>query len=217
MFRAGSRFRSDGGRTSRVPHQVEVSRSGHRMAGVSGSRSCRRTRRLRSSLRLRRGDQSGIALLVDSLLFGRITWDGDARVDIGTTSSEARRAYGAGHAALALWDLARADSLFAAAVELDPGFGRAQLWLGQARLWAGEPTDRYLRIRRSGTTYFFGWSPDLRTWYETAGTTAATFGFTPTQMGLIVRNDNTGAVQRVAFDFFRYAPSATADFGWGVP
>lgn len=81
----------------------------------------------------------------------------------------------------------------------------------------GDPRDRYVRIRRSGTTYFFGWSPDLRVWYEAAGVTAATFTFTPTQMGLMVRNDATGAIQQASFDFFRYANSATAAFGWGVP
>lgn len=81
----------------------------------------------------------------------------------------------------------------------------------------GDPQDQYVRIRRSSTTYFFGWSPDLRVWYEAAGVTAATFTFTPTHFGLMVRNDATGAVQQAAFDFFRYAASATAVFGWGVP
>lgn len=81
----------------------------------------------------------------------------------------------------------------------------------------GLANDRYLRIRRSGTTYFFGWSADLRCWYEPAGVTAATFGFTPTFFGLMCRNDATGFTQKAAFSFFRYAASATAVFGWGVP
>lgn len=79
----------------------------------------------------------------------------------------------------------------------------------------GEPTDRYVRIRRSGTNYGYAWSPDLRTWYEPVALGA--LSFTPSHMGLMVRNDNTGAVQRASFDFFRYAASATAKFGWGEP
>lgn len=97
----------------------------------------------RVNTRLRRGDETAIALLVDSLMFGRVTWDGETRPGIGTRSSAARRLYGDGHAALAAWDLASADTLFAAAAKQDPGFGRAHLWLGQVRNWAGEPVVRW--------------------------------------------------------------------------
>lgn len=79
----------------------------------------------------------------------------------------------------------------------------------------GLANDRYIRIRRSGTNFSFAWGPDLRTWYKPAATTLP---FTPTFMGLMVRNDDsTGDVQDAAFDFFRYAASTTAVFGWGVP
>jgi tetratricopeptide (TPR) repeat protein len=53
--------------------------------------------------------------------------------DGATRSYPAWRAYGLGHVALAKWDLARAESEFAAAAGADPGFASAQLWLAQTR------------------------------------------------------------------------------------
>lgn len=81
------------------------------------------------------------ALLADSLLFGRVTWDDGPRVHIGTRSYYARRDYGAAHEALQLWDLPRAESLLVSATIHDPAFARGQLWLAQVRNWAGEEPD----------------------------------------------------------------------------
>lgn len=104
------------------------------------------------------------ALLVDSLLFGRVTWDDGARVTLGTRSYHARRDYGTAHAALDLWDLPRAESLFTAAAAHDPHFARAHLWLAQVRNWAGDeprawgtPTERAL----DGSTYLSAYEHQL--------------------------------------------------------
>jgi tetratricopeptide (TPR) repeat protein len=43
--------------------------------------------------------------------------------------------YAQGRRALGQWKLGQADSLFNAALELDPRFGRASLWLAQLRSW----------------------------------------------------------------------------------
>jgi len=53
-----------------------------------------------------------------------------------TTSLPARQAFEAGTSALKDWDLAAADSSFAAAVRFDPGYAQAHLWLALVRIWA---------------------------------------------------------------------------------
>ncbi|HUF12344.1 MAG TPA: protein kinase [Longimicrobiales bacterium] len=99
--------------------------------------------RRRVTLRVPRADPRAAALIIDSLLFGRVTWDGESLPEIGTSSGIARRLYGQAHEALRDWNLAGADSLFGAAAEHDPGFARAHLWLAQTRNWAGEPPVRW--------------------------------------------------------------------------
>jgi tRNA A-37 threonylcarbamoyl transferase component Bud32 len=85
---------------------------------------------------------STMAVLADSLLFHV----GTARRFVesgGTRSLLARQAYLRGHAALTRWDLTSADSEFAAAVEDDPQYTQAHLWLAQVRNWKGEPSARW--------------------------------------------------------------------------
>jgi tetratricopeptide (TPR) repeat protein len=109
----------------------------------------------RASIRVATGSDppdSLFALLADSMLFGRVTWEERPRADIGTASLFARLQYGAGHEALQVWNLAKAESLFSAAATHDPDFARAQLWLAQVRNWSGHgprtwgvPAERALR------------------------------------------------------------------------
>jgi hypothetical protein len=65
-----------------------------------------------------------------------------------------------------------------------------------------------LRITRSGSTYTFGVS---RIWFEKV----VAIGFTATHMGLILFN-SSGFTAHVAWEFFRYYGSATANTG-GAP
>ena len=53
--------------------------------------------------------------------------------DGGTRSFPAWQAYGLGHLALIRWDLPGAETQFTNAVEADPAFAAAQLWLAQTR------------------------------------------------------------------------------------
>ena len=52
-------------------------------------------------------------------------------------NAPAMQAYYAGQSALSEWDLARADSLFAASVTFEPSLAQASLWLAQVRSWRG--------------------------------------------------------------------------------
>ncbi|HEX6589320.1 MAG TPA: serine/threonine-protein kinase [Longimicrobiales bacterium] len=89
------------------------------------------------------------AIAADSLLFGRVSWSDGPESDIGTRSASARRAYGAAHGALRDWQIERADSLFRAALERDPGFARAHFWLAQLTQWRGRPTESWLATARA--------------------------------------------------------------------
>src|SRR5439155_1556310 len=71
-------------------------------------------------------------------------WSGSAgpgaRVEsqTGTSSFPARQAYAQGHAAIERWDLAAADSAFAAATRYDAQYAQAFLWLSQTRSWMAQ-------------------------------------------------------------------------------
>ena len=67
----------------------------------------------------------------------------------------------------------------------------------------------YLRFRRSGTTYYFGYSYDGEVWVEST----MSVGFTPSYVGLTIKNNNSTTAIKTAFKFFRYKPSATAVLG----
>jgi tetratricopeptide (TPR) repeat protein len=77
--------------------------------------------------------------LGDSLLVGRMRSPDAADGVLGTRVLAAWQAYEDGHAARARWDLPAAVRAFRAAVETDPPFPHANLWLGQTMMWAGEP------------------------------------------------------------------------------
>ncbi|HEX2210127.1 MAG TPA: hypothetical protein VHG93_20800, partial [Longimicrobium sp.] len=77
-----------------------------------------------------------------STRFGTLAWTllgrtGDAAGATGTTSLGAWQAYHRGRSAMSRWELQRAAEEMARAVELDPGYAAAHLWLAQAVAWGG--------------------------------------------------------------------------------
>lgn len=77
-----------------------------------------------------------------SASFGSLTWSllgrtGDAGDATGTTSLAAWQAYQRGRLAMSRWELERAGTELARAVEIDPGYAAAHLWLAQAAAWGG--------------------------------------------------------------------------------
>ena len=79
--------------------------------------------------------------LADSLLLARPQSPVAAGGALGTRLIVAWQAYDSAHAALARWDLEAAVAAFRLALERDPGYGLAHLWLAQTQSWMGEPTD----------------------------------------------------------------------------
>ncbi|HEV8304490.1 MAG TPA: serine/threonine-protein kinase [Gemmatimonadales bacterium] len=91
-------------------------------------------------VRLGAGDPdvaSKFAELADSLLAGRAgSPEAGGR---GTRVFAALQAYERGHEARARWDLAGAEAGFRRALELDPTYAQASLWLAQTLGWEGRP------------------------------------------------------------------------------
>lgn len=85
------------------------------------------------------GSDQVMTRLVDSLLFRGAMPVESFDAPPGTTSVSAMRHFIDGRKAVEAWDLAAADSGFGRALEADPGFARAALWLAQVRLWQGHP------------------------------------------------------------------------------
>jgi DNA-binding SARP family transcriptional activator len=89
-------------------------------------------------------EEQAFAKLADALLLGD-AGSRRAQDEPGTTRSfPAEEAYARGVAAVRAWDLARADSAFDEAFQLDTLFARAMLWLTQVRVWSGEDPSRWL-------------------------------------------------------------------------
>ena len=78
---------------------------------------------------------SALRELADSLLLRGIS-----KADATSSMLPAVQLYARGRRALDQWKLGQADSLLAAALEFDPRFGRASLWLAQLRSWRLDPT-----------------------------------------------------------------------------
>ena len=105
------------------------------------------------------------------------------------------------------------------AVVMSFGYGTNEAYLG-AYNWYGfnsvgsqlslsyNQKLKYLRIRRSGTNYYFGWSQDGKNWADVP----VTPGFTPSYFGLAIYQAS-GSASNFSFDFFRYSSSATAPLG----
>jgi eukaryotic-like serine/threonine-protein kinase len=76
-------------------------------------------------------------LAVELIFRGAVHGDRPA-APIGTSSYAAYQAYLRGQVALAEFNLATADSSFAKAVESDPDYASAYLWLAQVRAWLSD-------------------------------------------------------------------------------
>ena len=77
--------------------------------------------------------------LADSLLLGGVNSDRVRPEVIGTEALAAFYAYADGRDALARWDLGRAERAFRTALDGDPDYAQASLWLAHAQMWAEEP------------------------------------------------------------------------------
>src|SRR5207249_4755971 len=82
--------------------------------------------------------EAAFAALGERLLFGSAGPGARVESQTGTSSFPARQAYAQGHAAIERWDLAAADSAFAAATRFDPQYAQAFLWLAQTRSWMAQ-------------------------------------------------------------------------------
>ncbi len=77
--------------------------------------------------------------LADSILLGGVNVV-QLRPDVvGTDVLAAFYAYADGRDALARWDLAGAERRFRAALESDPDYAQASLWLAHVQMWGDEP------------------------------------------------------------------------------
>ncbi len=85
------------------------------------------------------------AQLADSLLLGVGGSPGSRAGAMGTRSLPAWQAYAEGQAALARWNLDSASRAFARALQADPHYPQAALWLAQSEQWAGRPAERWRR------------------------------------------------------------------------
>jgi len=75
--------------------------------------------------------------LADSLLLGHVATAEAGSGLAGTRLLRAWQTYDAGHSALADWNLADAERGFREAIELDPEYPQANLWLAQTLAWGG--------------------------------------------------------------------------------
>ena len=87
--------------------------------------------------------ESQFQALADSLLLGHTASPDAAAGVVGTRVLAAWQQYEQGRTALADWNLAGAERGFRAALELDPVYAHANLWLAQTLAWAGQPTSQW--------------------------------------------------------------------------
>ncbi len=81
--------------------------------------------------------------LADSLLLGHMRSPEAAAGIVGTRLLTAWQSYEAGHDALAEWNLDGAERGFRDAIQLDPEYPHANLWLAQTLAWAGRPVPEW--------------------------------------------------------------------------
>jgi len=77
--------------------------------------------------------------LADSILLGGVNAERLGPDIVGTDVLAAFYAYAEGREALARWDLPRAERAFRTALENDPDYAQADLWLAHAQLWGDKP------------------------------------------------------------------------------
>ena len=81
--------------------------------------------------------------LVDSLILPRPSQATSASGIFGTRDLRAWALYDSAHAALSQWDLSLAARQFRAALQRDPNYGLAHLWLAQTLNWQGYDNDEW--------------------------------------------------------------------------
>jgi tRNA A-37 threonylcarbamoyl transferase component Bud32/tetratricopeptide (TPR) repeat protein len=81
--------------------------------------------------------------LADTLLLGHVRSEDAVGAVMGTRLLSAWQAYADGQAALAQWDLQGAERAFSSAIEFDPNYPHAHLWLAQTLAWAGRPVSEW--------------------------------------------------------------------------
>jgi len=94
--------------------------------------------------------EARFAELADSLLLPRAQAPVAVPGALGTRVLGAWVAYDSGHAALAAWDLEGAAAHFRTALERDPGFALAHLWLAQTASWQGQPASLWRAHAQAG-------------------------------------------------------------------
>ncbi|HEV8382012.1 MAG TPA: protein kinase [Gemmatimonadales bacterium] len=78
--------------------------------------------------------------LADSILLGGVNAEHLRPTVVGTDVLGAFYAYAQGRDALARWDLPTAEKSFLAALQRDPDYAQANLWLAHAEMWSGKPS-----------------------------------------------------------------------------
>jgi tRNA A-37 threonylcarbamoyl transferase component Bud32/tetratricopeptide (TPR) repeat protein len=81
--------------------------------------------------------------LADSLLLGHMRSPEAAAGIVGTRLLAAWQSYAEGYDALAEWNLEGAERGFRAALQLDPEYPHANLWLAQTLSWDGRPVSQW--------------------------------------------------------------------------
>ncbi len=166
---------------------------------VTGRFVAEASRRVASPVR----DVDGLsAELVRELLFGRsVPTLVERNAPPGTQVAASYRSYLAGHAALADWNLAGADSAFVRARETDPEYGAAALWLSLLRIWGRKNEAEWRSAAQQATR-------DLTRFGPRDSTLAAMLSF-------FLRDDTPGAcrlaeslVTRMPDDFVAWYASA---------
>jgi DNA-binding SARP family transcriptional activator len=119
------------GRTSRLPDGLRI------QATLYDANQRQRVIRTVTA-RLERVSEadSVFRMIADTLLLSGLGFGALDQSFAGTSMIPAQHAYRAGQEALKTWNLALADSMFQAALDLDPDYTRAYLWLAQVRGWA---------------------------------------------------------------------------------
>jgi serine/threonine protein kinase len=92
------------------------------------------------------GAAAAYVRVADSLLLRGRTADPLPAGIVGSRSLPAQQAFAEGQDALTAWDLVRADSGFASAIQYDPEFARASFWLAQVRAWRGMPVQSWRAV-----------------------------------------------------------------------
>ena len=110
--------------------------------------------------------------LADSLLLPKAHTALAGGGAMGTHQIAAWEAYDSGHVALARWDLPEAMRHFRNALDRDPAYGLAQLWLAQTLNWHGDPVQSWRDRVLAGLDASQSLAPQERAWALALGALA---------------------------------------------